>query len=58
MRVTHVQAIAGACVVRVVKRIITLEAVVRGVIDSFKRKNGSEMMTFRSMTIYYVEDHL
>ena len=57
VRMTHVQAVAGAGVVHVVARVGLDRAVVRAVVDALQVEHRPEMIAFAGVVVDDVEDH-
>ena len=53
----HVQRVARSRVVHVVARIIRHQPIVRAIVDASKAQRGAEMVAFRGVIVYNVEDY-
>ncbi len=58
MRVPHVQAVSGPCIVHVVAGVVLHQAVVGGVVDSLDREHRPEVVPLSRMIVNYIQDHL
>src|SRR5436305_782043 len=53
----HIERIAAAGIVLIITWVVRNEPVIGSIVDAAQRKSGPEMIPFRRVIIYHVENH-